>query len=186
MSESIYLIYKHTSPSGKSYIGQTNNYIRRCNDHKFRGGCVAFSRAIEKYGWEAFTHEILAENLTVDEANRLEEYYILDLNTLSPNGYNLRTGGCNSTFSDDIKQLLSDLKKGKPRSDEVKLKISNKLKGRKCTWNVRGLYGRRVICNGITYNSITLLSNALGRSVSSTRRMALSTAEKYNYIYFPD
>ena len=29
MSESIYIIYKYTSPSGKSYIGQTKNPIQR-------------------------------------------------------------------------------------------------------------------------------------------------------------
>lgn len=41
MSNNIYLIYKHTSPSGKSYIGLTNNYQRRCREHKSSNICIA-------------------------------------------------------------------------------------------------------------------------------------------------
>jgi hypothetical protein len=35
-----------------------------------------FGKAIQKYGWENFSHEILAEKLTQSEANELEKYYI--------------------------------------------------------------------------------------------------------------
>ena len=93
----LYLIYCHTSPTGKKYIGQTNNYNRRCSEHKLASkSCPAFHSAIIKYGWINFTHEILADGLTIDEANILEEYYISKYNTLAPNGYNLQTGGFNS------------------------------------------------------------------------------------------
>jgi predicted GIY-YIG superfamily endonuclease len=45
-----YLIYKHTSPSSKSYIGQTKQYKRRCYEHQYYNGCIAFKNAIKKYG----------------------------------------------------------------------------------------------------------------------------------------
>lgn len=97
MSEKEYLIYCHTSPTGKKYIGQTNNYNRRCGEHKLANKrCPAFHSAIIKYGWINFTHEILEDGLTLEQSNILEEFYIKKYNTLAPNGYNLQTGGLNS------------------------------------------------------------------------------------------
>lgn len=118
------LIYKHTSPSGKSYIGQTNNYNNRCRQHKTTIGCPAFHNAIKKHGWDSFTHEILHENLTIDQANELEAKCILEHNTLSPNGYNLKTGGLNSKHSDETKAKMSLAGKGKIITPESKAKMS--------------------------------------------------------------
>lgn len=114
--EQFYVIYKHTSPSGKSYIGQTSNLRVRNNRHQQTAGCLAFSSAIKKYGWDNFIHEILSENLTLDEANTLEEQYIIDHNTLFPAGYNLLPGGNNRTHNDDTKLLLSSKLKGRAPS----------------------------------------------------------------------
>lgn len=125
MSDSIYVIYKHTSPSGKSYIGLTNNLTRRITEHKSSSsGCVAFSKAIQKYGWDSFTTEILSCNLTLEEANILEETYIRELNTLVPNGYNLQSGGNVRLHSDESKQRMSDKRKGIPKTDEHKHLLS--------------------------------------------------------------
>ena len=120
MSESIYLIYKHTSPSGKSYIGITNNYQRRCNEHKSnKGCCVAFNNAIQKYGWDYFTHEILHEGLTLHEANQMEISLISSHNTLYPNGYNLREGGSLCSFSDETKEKMSNVRKNTTTAIDV-------------------------------------------------------------------
>ena len=101
MSESIYVIYKHTSPSGKSYIGQTKHYETRMIQHQRRTGCRAFHAAITKYGWDNFVHEIICEGLTIDEANECEELMISEHTTLSPNGYNLHSGGLNRKPSEE-------------------------------------------------------------------------------------
>ena len=101
-----YLIYKHTSPSGKAYIGQTNNLKRRNKLHKYSTGCTVFSSAIKKYGFDNFKHEILASNLTIEEANKLECEFISEHNTIYPNGYNLMSGGMNSTHSEKTKQTI--------------------------------------------------------------------------------
>jgi group I intron endonuclease len=124
-----YLVYKHTSPSGKSYIGQTKDYDKRCNQHKLSTGCRAINSAINKYGWDNFTHEILIEGLSLDEANRWEEVLIKELNTLAPNGYNLRTGGANSSPSEETKSKISEAKKGHTYSDEARRKMSADRKG---------------------------------------------------------
>lgn len=137
----MFLIYKHTSPSGKSYIGQTNNLSRRNNGHNsITSPCRALRNAIIKYGWNNFTHEILAENLTIEEANKLESHFILEHNTLAPLGYNLTTGGNNKkssvetkkkilvsmsgrTISESTKQKISRIHKGKITSEETKQKL---------------------------------------------------------------
>lgn len=120
-----YLIYKHTSPSGKSYIGQTNNYKRRCNSHKSQSNtCRIFANAIKKYTWDAFTHEILHENLSIDQANELEAIYILEHNTLSPNGYNLHTGGKNYKVSSETRVKLSLASRGRITKEETRVKLS--------------------------------------------------------------
>jgi group I intron endonuclease len=119
-----YLIYKHTSPSGQAYIGQTNNLHRRNICHINTNGCRAFANAIKKYGWDNFTHEILAEGLSIEEANNLEEEFIKSYGTLSPNGYNLRTGGGNSSFSDETRAKLSEAGKRRTMPEHLKIRLS--------------------------------------------------------------
>ena len=87
-----YVVYCHTSPSGKKYIGMSKNVKRRweANGKNYKM-CTKFYNAIKKYGWENITHEILEENLTKEEAERLEEFYIKEFDTVN-NGYNMLKG----------------------------------------------------------------------------------------------
>ncbi|MDD4242770.1 MAG: NUMOD3 domain-containing DNA-binding protein [Bacilli bacterium] len=123
-----YLIYKYTSPSGKSYIGQTCNLRRRLIEHKNKNGCIAFHNAILKYGFENFIEEILEENLTLEEANERESYWIKTENTLAPNGYNLHTGGLNHTISEETRKRMSEAKQN--ISEETLRKMSISATGR--------------------------------------------------------
>ena len=70
-----YCIYKHILPNQKVYIGQTCDVKRRWRACNYVGNCF-FYNAIQKYGWENITHEILEDNLTLEEANEKEKYYI--------------------------------------------------------------------------------------------------------------
>lgn len=112
-----YLIYKHTHiETGKSYIGLTNNIKNRSIAHKNpSSGCTAFRNAVQKYGWDQFIHEIIEINLTLDEANLKEQYYITQFNTLSPNGYNLNSGGKHYILSAEVADKISRANKGKPK-----------------------------------------------------------------------
>ena len=69
-----YIVYKHTSPSGKVYIGITGRTVKERwgkngNGYKY---CPYFYRAIKKYGWDNIKHEILYEGLTEDERSPKE------------------------------------------------------------------------------------------------------------------
>ena len=96
----MYYIYKHTNNiNGKIYIGQTNNPDKRwgSNGEHYKPreeGTSHFYCAIKKYGWENFSHEILATCESRDQANELEQYYIKTLDSTNPDiGYNLSSGG---------------------------------------------------------------------------------------------
>lgn len=110
-----YIIYKYTSPSGKSYVGQTKDEERRKRQHQkyHNNRCNAFANAIRKYGFDSFKYEVLERNLTIEQANELEAYYIKEHNALSPNGYNLESGGKNKTLHEETKRKISIARKGK-------------------------------------------------------------------------
>lgn len=87
-----YFIYKHTNKlNNKSYIGQTKNIKWRWYPNSYKT-CSKFYRAILKYGWDNFTHEVIK---ICDETNvdYFETYYI-NLYDSIKNGYNLDSGGC--------------------------------------------------------------------------------------------
>ncbi len=78
-------VYIHTSPSGKAYVGQSVNPRRRWGyngehykNKKEDGEYVQrlFARAILKYGWDAFEHKLLLENVSKSEADYTEKYLI--------------------------------------------------------------------------------------------------------------
>ena len=102
-----YCIYCYTNIiNNKVYIGQSKDVTKRCHPSNYRG-CTKFYNAIQKYGWENFKRTILAENLTVDEANHLEEEFIAKYNSIDE-GYNIKSGGLNNIFSDESRQKMSN------------------------------------------------------------------------------
>ena len=71
-------IYKYTSPSGKSYIGQTvySLYDRAGLNGRCYKSCAVFYAAIQKYGFENFDVEILDQVLESDLTDK-ERFMIL-------------------------------------------------------------------------------------------------------------
>jgi group I intron endonuclease len=125
MKEQVYCVYMLTSPSGKNYIGLTSKFEKRMQAHaKPSNTCVAIRDAVTKYGFESFRKTILHDNLTLNEANRLEFFEIRARNTISPNGYNLRDGGnSGGTLSDETKAKLSEKGKGRIITEETRLAL---------------------------------------------------------------
>jgi group I intron endonuclease len=123
-------IYKHTSPSGKGYIGQTYQepQDRWKNGTGYNKNHRAIYAAIQKYGWENFTSEILEEVETdsIQELNRLEEKYIIAHNTLAPNGYNLKTHGENHIVSAETRKKMSESSTGKKLGEKALLSLKNR------------------------------------------------------------
>ena len=88
------LIYKILSPSGKVYVGQTmRSFQKRIRQHKSKHSyCTYLKRAIQKYGDE-MKYEIIEEDVPHDQLDEREIYWIKELNSLAPTGYNCTTGG---------------------------------------------------------------------------------------------
>lgn len=104
-----YCVYRYWSPSGKSYIGKTNQgIVTRAgkNGYGYRV-CPHFYNAIQEYGWDWFENhrEILANDLTNDEADNLEQYYIKKFNSIK-NGYNIQIGGSFNTRDMFVKPVV--------------------------------------------------------------------------------
>jgi group I intron endonuclease len=118
-------IYMLTSPSGKSYIGQTYRPIeKRLEEHRSgkSSDCVAIYNAIQYHGWETFEkdwYEVPDEDL-----NKHEELMVEVLGTLYPDGYNLKEGGGNAKHNAESRQKMSNSHIGIPRSEETKQRIS--------------------------------------------------------------
>ena len=92
----MYCVYIHTNKvNGKKYVGQTcQQPHKRWGNGKYYRPETYFGKAIAKYGWDNFDHDIIAENLTKEEANNLEVTLIAKYKTNnSQYGYNLTTGG---------------------------------------------------------------------------------------------
>ena len=107
------IVYKLTSPSGKSYIGISKYWIeRRILWHKSSGSCChAIKAALKLYGFAAFKKEILHSDIPLEELPALEVQEIAAHGTLAPNGYNLTRGGeYNPMDEPATRQKISDAK----------------------------------------------------------------------------
>ena len=143
--EKVWCVYIHTcKENNKRYIGQTRNlknrwsnegakYLYKQKDGSWRQPAIA--RAILTYGWDGFTHEVVADNLTKEEADKLEIELIEKYNTLNPKfGYNIRKGGSHGSLSEEsikkMRETIGDSRKkennafyGKKHTEETKQKI---------------------------------------------------------------
>ena len=91
-----YKVYAHINKTnGKIYVGITcKNLKQRWRNGKGYNGY--FSRAIDKYGWDGFEHELIASGLTKQEACNFEILLIKELRSNnSKYGYNISIGGEN-------------------------------------------------------------------------------------------
>ena len=100
MSDPKYTLYKHTNLiNGKVYIGLTKNSIeeRAGKNGRAYKQCTYFNNAIKKYGWDGFSHEILAELLPPEQASFYEKTFIKYYRANDPEyGYNIQPGGLHS------------------------------------------------------------------------------------------
>ena len=143
--ERCYCVYSHTNMiNGKKYIGQTkhrNDPQRRWQYGNGYQGCEIFNRAIKKYGWDNFNHEILLDGLTRDEANFHEESYIKLYHTCVMDkdcwGYNLTYGGNNHMISDETREKMRRISAELWKSDEYRVKACRGRKGRKASLETR-------------------------------------------------
>lgn len=144
------IVYKIINKiNGKIYIGQTkysistrfSQHVHYANKRKYTSVLL---EAIRKYGRENFEINILVRCDTMEEMNHREAYYIALFDSISPNGYNLDSGGKNKKMHESTKIKISVAKTGKrlaPFSEEHRANLSKanrgRGKGRKLDENVK-------------------------------------------------
>ena len=133
--------------NGKKYVGQATDLKKRQNDwkcltQKYAGTLI--NRARKKYGIDNFGFEILKE-CDDKELDYWEKYYIKELNTKAPYGYNLTDGGGGMSgytysHSEETKKRISESLKGHFVSKESKKKMS---KAQNVCGEKNPFYGKR-------------------------------------------
>lgn len=183
-------IYKHTNLiNGKAYIGQTSATdpkTRWANGRGYNRRNPIFYNAIQKYGWDNFSHEILVDGITtLEEANRLEIEFIAKYHTYIKDpecwGYNTTIGGSGRSHLqlEETKQKISNSLKGRIFTEEHKEKISKTLKR------------KRIICieTGIVYESISEAARQTGirrENLKAAVNRSRSSAGNYHWAETTD
>lgn len=190
------IIYKYTSPSGKSYIGQTVREKVRMQRHKraaLNGSLCTFHKAIRKYGFENFKYEVL---FTIDnddkirvkqKLNFMERYYIRKYDSYN-NGYNMTLGGDGGSGTkhiEEYKQMMSErMKKNNPSynmTDEWKQHIGDAQRGKAKSDEFKRLQSERMKKNNPMKNPESVQKSRdakIGKHLSEEHKQKISSSNK--------
>lgn len=176
-----YTVYKHTFPNDKVYIGITCQKLKKRwqSGWGYEHQTLVFN-AIKKYGWNNIKHEVLFDNLTLEEAESKEiELIKMHRSTERTYGYNISNGGNHKgKVSEETKAKISASNTGKSRgkpswnkgrkwTDEERLALKNGHKGQKA-WN-KGIPTREE-------TKIKLRNAELGKYIPPETRQRMSEA----------
>lgn len=131
MSEYYGYVYKVTNKlNNKIYIGQKKSpqVIE-----SYYGSGVQIKRAIDKYGIDNFSRDILKWCYSKDELNEAETKLIEKFDSRNPEiGYNIAVGGTviGMRHSPETRRKMSESSKGKVMSEETRRKLSVAHKGK--------------------------------------------------------
>lgn len=169
----LFTIYRHVSPIGRVYIGITSQDVETRWRHgdNYRN-FTYFKRAIRKYGWKNFKHEILFTNVEEERAERLEIELIRHYKGLGIS-YNLTNGGDGTNgyhHTDEYKQFKSQQMKeffSTERGKEICAKGGKTNLGKKYNRKsgfTKGDYQVRIVCQysleGVLLNKFKSVSDA--------------------------
>lgn len=110
----------------KSYVGKSVGKVKKRWQYHctVESRCTKLRNSIQKYGKESFDFSILEVCVDRLELAQREQYWIKNLNTLSPGGYNLTVGGENPQVSEETKaKMVSSAKlRPKPSKESIELR----------------------------------------------------------------
>lgn len=168
-NQATYVVYMHTTPSGRRYVGMT------CKDPKNRWekgngyrNQKYFYLAIQKYGWDNIQHDILFSALTKEEAEQKERELIAFYNSADRRyGYNIDLGGkSKGRCSEETKKLLSEIQKGWKPSEYMLQRAKEVNTGRHCSKETR---------------EKIRLSN-IGKIISNESKLKMSNSHKGKHL----
>lgn len=134
-----YIVYKHTAPNGKVYIGITKQTPEKRwkNGHGYQRN-QHFYNAILKYGWNNFSHEIIAEKLTKEQAEEMEVQLISEFGSSeNDKGYNIAPGGDATSPVDETKDKISKALSSFWSDDKNRDAMRNSMRGIQRSENAR-------------------------------------------------
>ena len=192
----IWKVYAHIVPKevskykhDKYYIGITSQALSqrwKCNGYGYKRQRI-FWNAIQKYGWENIKHVLILDNLTHDEACKMEIELIKKHNSTNREfGYNLTNGGEGSLGYTHSEEILMKMR-GRPSANKgKKLSLETRKKISENHWDSSGLNSpsrKSVIClnNLKVFDLITQATLYAGfkkydKSVSQACRKKCATA----------
>lgn len=169
----------------KKYIGKC--IFSRQNGWKtYLGSGLYLKRAINKYGRENFTREILFLALDEEELNELEEIVIEISNAVeSDRYYNIKKtsiGGdifTNNPRREEIRQMRKEQMSGEGNHQYGKPKTEKMIKA------IKEANSKKIIVDNVVYESITDCHNKTGLKIS-TIHYRINSDGFPNYQYYKD
>ena len=168
ISKAYGFIYVTTNKvNGKKYIGKCI-YDRINNWENYLGSGVYLKRAIKKYGKENFERKIICNAYSDEELNQLEEFYLNYFDVVnSTEFYNIKLtsiGGDIFTFhpnKEAIRQQRIEQMTGEGNHQ------FGKAKTKKMIDSVKKANSKRIVIDGVQYDSVTIASKKLSIGIST-------------------
>lgn len=163
-----YSIYLCTSPSGKHYVGKTQQSVeKRINKHKQNakyGSSYQFHQAIRKYGIENFTVSVIVSNIPEYLVNPFERFWIHFYKSFT-HGYNMTEGGDGRPlWTEEQKQKVSTANKGFKHSKEARAKMSKSHTGKVLTIEHR--------------QAMSITHKSKNKKLTNAQKLAVSKAQQ--------
>lgn len=121
-----YIYVMTDTKNGKQYVGQ-HQYDKPELDPKYHGSGAIITNIYKKRP-ETVKEELICCCDSLEELNSMEDYWVEKLDTLWPNGYNLKSGGDRGVLVQESKEKIKNSLKDIPFTEERKNNISNGLK----------------------------------------------------------
>lgn len=190
-----FFVYQHVNKqNGKRYIGITSQKTpqRRWKNGFGYGGQPHFYNAIVKYGWDGFTHEVIAEGLNQEQAEALEKELISKYDTTNKEkGYNYLPGGDVTKgrwhHTEEAKKKISEASrtggfKGHKHTQESKEKMRQAQRG-----NTSARKKVKCLETGEIFDSLLLAAQSRGLRGANSITQAIKkggTAGKVHWEYY--
>jgi predicted GIY-YIG superfamily endonuclease len=162
----IYII--RNKENGKTYVGQTVQPVsKRWKTHK-KGIFNTLISKVLRNNLESFEFIEFLTCFSKEELNFFEKHFIKEFNSISPNGYNLTTGGNDFSFTKEVKLKMKLAKLGKKSKNHIVKILAHNVQTKET----------------IEFNSFTEASNSLNVSRSSILKSCKYGIIRKNYQFF--